>query len=468
MKNLSDENIEKFENFLNEIIKQENAKGIAIKAFYNSGQIIYEKYFGYRNEEKKLQIDENTIFGIASVTKSFVALSILQLVEKGKLSLEDPISKYIKYFTNKNNPHPILIKHFLTHTAGFFPVNYITLDKILQKFNAEDTLENEIIFNNEFTEESLKTISIQLDNETEFIGRPGEYFSYCNDGYGILSEIIHKISGIPFATYVEENILKPLKMNRTNCSYVKNPLDKNCSTLYTLKEGKWTVDMNFKDLAFPLTGAGSIKSTISDLTQYILMFLNEGKLNEKKIIDNFFIKEMIKPRIFVNHNVYYGYGFNISEIDNRRYIEHSGILPGVSSNISFCPEEQLGIIVLCNTMNVSAKLLNKALFNLIIGRKDVLESPKLPQIIWEKDIQEEVQGEYISKEDEEDNFIIEKKGNSFYLKSQDKEREVIPVFYNEALVKGKFEDNFLFFLKNEENKIFGARFGTRVLKKIKK
>ena len=468
MKTLSNENIEKFENFLNEIIKQENAKGIAIKAFYKSGQIIYEKYFGYRNEEKKLQIDENTIFGIASVTKSFVALSILQLVEKGKLSLEDPISKYIKYFTNKNNPHPILIKHFLTHTAGFFPVNYITLGKILQKFNAEDTLENEIIFNNEFTEESLKTISIQLDNETEFIGRPGEYFSYCNDGYGILSEIIHKISGIPFATYVEENILKPLKMNRTNCSYVKNPLDKNCSTLYTLKEGKWTIDMNFKDLAFPLTGAGSIKSTISDLTQYILMFLNEGKLNEKKIIDKFFIKEMIKPRIFVNHNVYYGYGFNISEIDNRRYIEHSGILPGVSSNISFCPEEQLGIIVLCNTMNVSAKLLNKALFNLIIGRKDVLESPKLPQIIWEKDIQEEVQGEYISKEDEEDNFIIEKKGNSFYLKSQDKEREVIPVFYNEALVKGKFEDNFLFFLKNEENKIFGARFGTRVLKKIKK
>ena len=395
-------------------------------------------------------------------------MSILQLVEKGKLSLEDPISKYIKYFTNKNNPHPILIKHFLTHTAGFFPVDYITLDKILQKFKAEDTLENEIIFNNDFTEESLKTISIQLDNETEFIGRPGEYFSYCNDGYGILSEIIHKISGIPFATYVEENILKPLKMNRTNCSYVKNPLDKNCSTLYTLKEGKWTVDMNFKDLAFPLTGAGSIKSTISDLTQYILMFLNEGKLNEKKIIDKFFIKEMIKPRIFVNHNVYYGYGFNISEIDNRRFIEHSGILPGVSSNISFCPEEQLGIIVLCNTMNVSAKLLNKALFNLIIGRKDVLESPKLPQIIWEKDIQEEVQGEYISKEDEEDNFIIEKKGNSFYLKSQDKEREVIPVFYNEALVKGKFEDNFLFFLKNEENKIFGARFGTRVLKKIKK
>ena len=79
-----------------------------------------------------------------------------------------------------------------------------TIDNILQKFNAEDTLDNEIIYNNDFTEESLKVISTQLDNEKEFIGRPGEYMSYSNDGFGILSEIVHKVSGIPFPKYVEE------------------------------------------------------------------------------------------------------------------------------------------------------------------------------------------------------------------------------------------------------------------------
>jgi CubicO group peptidase (beta-lactamase class C family) len=468
MKKLSEENILKFEKFVNEIMEQDNAKGIAIKAFFKSGETIYEKYFGYKNIEKKLQIDQNTIFGVGSITKSFVALSILQLVEEGKLSLEDPISKHIKYFTNKNNLHPILIKHFLTHTPGFFPLKRTTIDNILQKFNIEDNLENEIIYNNDFAEESLKEIIEQINNETEFIGRPGEYFSYCNDGYGILSEIVHKISGMPFAKYVEEKIIKPLNMNRTNCSFVRNPLDENCSTLYTLKKEKWTIDMNFKNNAFALNGAGSIKSTISDMTEYLLMLLNEGQLNEKKIIDKFFIKELIKPRIFVNHNVYYCYGFKISEIENRRYIGHSGSLPGVSANISFCPEEQLGIIVLCNTMDVSVDLLSNALFNLIIGKKELIENPKLQQIMWDEDTQKEVQGEYISREDEEDNFTIEKKENSFYLKRYGKEREVIPVFYNEALVKGKLKDNFLFLIKNDENKIFAARFGNRILKKSKK
>ena len=343
-----------------------------------------------------------------------------------------------------------------------------TIDNILQKFNAEDTLDNEIIYNNDFTEESLKVISTQLDDEKEFIGRPGEYMSYSNDGFGILSEIVHKVSGIPFPKYVEEKIIKPLQMNRSNCSYVKNNLDENCSVLYTFKDEKWTIDNNFKNLAFALCGAGSLKSTISDLTKYILMFLNEGKINEKKIIDKFFIKEMMKPRIFVSHNLYYCYGLQISEIDNRRFIQHSGSLPGVSSNIAFCPEEQLGIITLCNTMDIPVTLINQALFNLIIGKEELIEKPKLPKIIWDKDTEEQIQGEYISVELEGENFSIEMKENSFVLKINDKEREIVPVFENEAIVKEKLTDKFLFLLKNEENKIFGARYGTRVYKKLNK
>ena len=191
-------------------MEQDKARGIAVKAFHKSGEIIYEKYFGFKNEEEKTLIDENTKFGIASITKSFVALSILQLLEKGKLSLEDSISKYIPYFKNANIPYPILIKHLLTHTAGFFPMKRTTIENVNKNFPTEDTLENEIIYNNKFSEESLKIICEQLNKENEFIGRPGEYISYSNDGYSILSEIIHKITGIPFAKYVEENIIKPL------------------------------------------------------------------------------------------------------------------------------------------------------------------------------------------------------------------------------------------------------------------
>ena len=125
---------EKFEKLTQEIMEEDKARGIAVKAFYKSGEIIYEKYFGFKNEEKKTPIDENTIFGIASITKSFVALSILQLLEKGKLSLEDPISKYIPYFKNANIPYPILIKHLLTHTPGYFPMKRTTIENVIQIF----------------------------------------------------------------------------------------------------------------------------------------------------------------------------------------------------------------------------------------------------------------------------------------------------------------------------------------------
>ena len=174
---------------------------------------------------------------------------------------------------------------------------------------------------------------------------------------------------------------------------------------------------------------------------------------------------MIKPRISYNHNLYYCYGLQLSEIDNRRYICHSGGLPGVSSCISFCPEEQLGIIILCKTMDAPVNLLNIAMFNLIIGRNELIDNPKLPRINWNKDILADILGKYILREDEEDNFFIQMKDNNLYLVNKGKEKEVIPVFDNEAIIKGKLKDKFLFLIKNEKNKIFGIRYGTRVFKK---
>ena len=119
-------------------------------------------------------------------------------------------------------------------------------------------------------------------------------------------------------------------------------------------------------------------------------------------------------------------------------------------------------------MDIPVTLINQALFNLIIGKEELIEKPKLPKIIWDKDTEEQIQGEYISVELEGENFSIEMKENSFVLKINDKEREIVPVFENEAIVKEKLTDKFLFLLKNEENKIFAARYGNRVYKKLNK
>lgn len=97
-----------FEELVSRIQERSNAVGIAVAIVDRNGNTQYEKFFGYRDQEKKLPIDEDTIFGLASVTKSFVALSIMQLVEAGKVNLDDPVSKYIPEFTNRNQK-PVMV-----------------------------------------------------------------------------------------------------------------------------------------------------------------------------------------------------------------------------------------------------------------------------------------------------------------------------------------------------------------------
>ena len=109
-----------FEELVKQIRIQGEAAGIAVAIIDKNGETQYEKYFGCRDTEKQLPIDGDTIFGLASVTKSFVALAIMQLYERGLLDLEDPVSKFIPEFTNKNQ-ETVRIHHLLSHSGGFYP-----------------------------------------------------------------------------------------------------------------------------------------------------------------------------------------------------------------------------------------------------------------------------------------------------------------------------------------------------------
>ena len=122
-----------FEELVKQIRRQYNAAGIAVAVIDDEGNTAYENYFGYRDVEQKLAIDENTIFGMASVTKSFVALSVMQLCEKGLMDLDDPVSKYIPEFTNKNQK-TVRVRHFLNHSAGFYPTGRIQIKETAAEY----------------------------------------------------------------------------------------------------------------------------------------------------------------------------------------------------------------------------------------------------------------------------------------------------------------------------------------------
>ena len=147
-----------FEELVKQIQIQGNAAGIAVAIVDEEGKTQYEQYFGYRDTEQKLPMDENTIFGLASVTKSFVALSIMQLAEKGLLDLNDPVSRYIPEFTNKNQ-ETVRIHHFLSHSGGFYPVHRTVVKEIAEKLGISEETEGDLGYSVKLAEAGAKAVA---------------------------------------------------------------------------------------------------------------------------------------------------------------------------------------------------------------------------------------------------------------------------------------------------------------------
>ncbi len=195
MVKISDDNKRKFDLLCAQVMEKNKAAGIAASFFDRDGNVIYENFYGYRNAEEKLPIDENTIFGLASITKSFVTLCILQLEQQGKLSLEDPVSKYFPSFTGKNMGGTLKLKHLLCHAGGFYPLHRTVVYDVADKLGLDESKEGDFALSVKLAQEGAKIVAAQMDEQTDLIGLPGEKMSYCNDGFGLLSDVVRLVGG---------------------------------------------------------------------------------------------------------------------------------------------------------------------------------------------------------------------------------------------------------------------------------
>ena len=238
MNRMTQEGKAKLEKLIARVMKDGQARGIAVGIVNAAGEILYENYFGYRDAENKLPITRDTIFGMASVTKSFTALSIMQMQQDGLLKVDDPVSRYIPEFTNKNQSEPVKLWHLMCHSGGYFPLPRIVVDKTAKEMGIEDSVDEELIYREDFAEEGIRRVAGRLDAQTRFTGRPGQRMSYCNDGFGLLSDIVRRHSGYgSFAEYLDKKILKPIGMDRSNISFIRNSQDENAAILYSLENG---------------------------------------------------------------------------------------------------------------------------------------------------------------------------------------------------------------------------------------
>lgn len=309
------------------------------------GQLVHTGAVGLRELDTRTRVDEDTVFRIASMTKSFTALSILKLRDEGRVSLDDPAERFIPELAGLTYPTSdspkITVRYLLSHSAGF-PEDNPWGDQQLS------------VTENEFT--------AMLRQGIPFSNAPGVAYEYSNYGFAILGRIVSRVSGMRYADYVRANILQPLGLTATTLEPASVPANRLAHG-YRWEDNQWKEEPALPDGAFGSMG-GMLTST-RDLGRYVGFLMSAWPPRdgpETGPVRRSSLREMQEMARFrpatvtggsgapVTLNALgYAFGLGVRQTcEYRQIVSHSGGLPGFGSQMRWLVDEGVGLIAMGN------------------------------------------------------------------------------------------------------------------------
>lgn len=301
------------------------------------GQVLVQKGYGYADQENKVAVDaESTVFRIASVSKTFAATAIMQLVEQGKIGLQDDFTKYIKDL-EFDNPFdkPVTIEHLLTHTTGFE-----IKDPKPEDLNADFEKVVEI---DDYVRENMPSV----------VREPGSVYMYDNFASMLLGLIVQDVSGQPYEEYMEEKVFEPLGMENSDF-LLTGKLKDQLAVEYTAAHEK----MEPYAVTPTVMPQGGMLSTAEDIGKFMIAFLNGGAIGSNRILSEQTVASMEEYRSEIHPllpDTTYGFeapfqmpGAGASD----KIISKGGDLLGTSSYLFLIPEQNTGVFVTYNQQGV--------------------------------------------------------------------------------------------------------------------
>jgi CubicO group peptidase (beta-lactamase class C family) len=309
------------------------------------GAPVWRESFGAADREWDVANTADTKFRLGSITKQFTATAILQLVEQGKLSVDDPISKY--YADAPPAWAKVTIKHLLTHTSGIpsytgLPTFFATGSKL------------------PLTPEGLIKLTRDLPLEFE----PGTKYAYDNTGYVILGYVIEKVSGETYADYVAKHIFAPLGMKDTGYDVSGVILRHRASGYQGSKDGWRNAD--YLDMTLPYA-AGSLYSTTGDLMIW-----------DRALVDGKILTPASRQAMFTDYGHKYGFGWKVDTVSGHELIGHGGGINGFSTGIARYPKDGVVAIVLANYNASPSNTIAENLAGLCLGTYQPPKAVALP------------------------------------------------------------------------------------------
>lgn len=303
----------KIDSYIESLTKDKKFSGTVLVA--KNGKIILNKGYGMANYEFNIKNDKDTKFKIGGLTEQFTAAAILQLQDKGMLSLDDKVSKYLPKYPGGDN---ITIYHLLTHTSGI--PDYASFEDYENIMTSEYTVQNII--------DDFKNKPLQF--------KPGTKYKFSNSGYVLLGAIIEKVSGKSYADYLSENIFKPLKMNDT-AYFDEKTVVKNKASGYAISEEEDIVNAPYCNSSHEFS-AGGIISTVEDLYLWDRALYTEDILSNKAKDSMFALSKDQK----------YAFGW-LSDVNlSKEVVWQNGVSSGFTNNITRYYKDDCVIIILSN------------------------------------------------------------------------------------------------------------------------
>jgi CubicO group peptidase (beta-lactamase class C family) len=303
------------------------------------GQPIYTRCFGLADIANNVPMTPDSVFRIASITKTFTAIGLMQLWEQGKFKLDDPVNDYLKDYqiVNKDpQSPPITFRHLLTHRAGIGEGRDLKdlLLMVTGKFPAEVADEEQVTSMGEHVHGLLLADAY-----------PEQKWAYANFGFGTLGQLISDISGEPLDGYMRRNVFDPLGMRLTDY-HMTSALKEKLAVPYRFKKGKF---VPARILYFPDQGAGSINSTVEEMALYMAALMNGGSNQHGRVLKRKTVATMMSPQYREHPGLMaMGFSFFISEENGRRFVSHGGTLDGFESLMMVAPDDKLGVVIWTN------------------------------------------------------------------------------------------------------------------------
>lgn len=342
---------------IREQLTEKSVPSVAV-AVMQDGKVVWEEGFGWADREKRIPADEHTMYSLASISKPITATGLMTLVQAGKVDLDKPANDYLgagKLTARVGDVRGATVRRVAGHTAGL-PLHF-------QFFYADEPV-------------ARPPMDYTIQSYGNLVTAPGEKYQYSNLGFGVLDEIISRVSGVSYADFMRREVFIPLGLTHTSVD-----IGPGLERFAAMRYGKDGEPVPFYEFDHP--GASAVFSSAHDLVRFAGFHLKDHLSGQKAILSDTSIDEMhrpVDPQAVREDGSGYGVGFNVRTKDGYRVVSHSGGMAGVATLMQLFPDRNLAVVVLTNSSSPAPRIIaDKIAAIMLPGWKPAPIAPEEPK-----------------------------------------------------------------------------------------